>query len=71
MPSSTRIGPYRVLRLINQGGQGRVYLGYDSRLQRRVAIKVHRLPRDRAGRKRLLREAQLVASIESPKVVKI
>jgi serine/threonine protein kinase len=71
VPSSTRIGPYRVLRLINQGGQGRVYLGYDSRLQRRVAIKVHRLPTDRAGRKRLLREAQLVASIESPKVVQI
>jgi serine/threonine protein kinase len=68
---STRIGPYRVLRLIRIGGQGGVYLGYDSRLQRRVAIKVHRLPDERAGRKRLLREAQLVASIQSPKVVQI
>ena len=68
---STRIGPYRVLRLIRSGGQGGVYLGYDSRLQRRVAIEVHRLPDERAGRKRLLREAQLVASIQSPKVVQI
>ncbi len=71
MPQSTRIGPYRVLRLINQGGQGGVYLGYDSRLQRQVAIKVHRLPEDRAGRRRVLREARLVASIQSAKVVQI
>ena len=65
------VGPYRILRLINQGGQGSVYLGYDKRLHRRVAIKIYRLPPTRAGRKQLLREAQLVASIQSPKVVQI
>ena len=69
MSISARIGPYRVVRLINEGGQGGVYLGYDSRLQRRVAIKVYRFPKERSGRKRLLLEAQLVASIQSPKVV--
>ena len=31
-----RVGPYRILRLINDGGQGRVFLGYDDRLRRRV-----------------------------------
>ena len=67
----TRVGPYRILRLINRGGQGRVYLGYDKRLHRRVAIKIHALPRERAARKRLLHEAQLVASIQNPKVVQI
>ena len=67
----TRVGPYRILRLINRGGQGRVYLGYDKRLHRRVAIKIHALPRERAARKRLRHEAQLVASIQSPKVVQI
>ncbi len=65
------VGPYRILRLINQGGQGSVYLGYDKRLHRRVAIKIYRLPATRAGRKTLRREAQLVASIQSPKVVQI
>lgn len=67
----TRVGPYRILRLINRGGQGRVYLGYDKRLHRRVAIKIHTLPRERSARRRLLHEAQLVASIQNPKVVQI
>jgi hypothetical protein len=65
------VGPYRILRLINRGGQGRVYLGYDKRLHRRVAIKIYRLPSTRRARKQLLQEARAVASIQSPKVVQI
>lgn len=65
------VGPYRILRLINQGGQGSVYLGYDKRLHRRVAIKIYRLPSARAARRQLLREARIVASIQSHKVVQI
>jgi len=67
----TRVGPYRILRLVNRGGQGSVYLGYDKRLHRRVAIKIYPLPASRVARKRLRREAQLVASLQSPKVVQI
>lgn len=66
-----RVGPYKILRLINQGGQGSVYLGYDARLHRKVAIKIYHLPSDRAQRRDLLREARTVASIQSPKVVAI
>jgi tRNA A-37 threonylcarbamoyl transferase component Bud32 len=65
------VGPYRILRLVNRGGQGSVYLGYDKRLHRRVAIKIYSLPAERSARKRLLREAQVVASMQSPKVVQI
>jgi eukaryotic-like serine/threonine-protein kinase len=65
------VGPYRIVRLINRGGQGSVYLGHDKRLHRRVAIKIYALPAKRRARKQLLREAQLVASIQSPKVVQI
>ena len=71
MPGDVRVGPYRILRLVNRGGQGAVYLGYDKRLHRRVAIKVYPLPEERSARRRLLREAQLIASIQSPKVVQI
>ena len=71
MSTDTRLGPYRIIRLINEGGQGSVYLGYDRRLQRRVAIKVYTLPGQRAVRKQCLREAQLVAAIHSPKVVQV
>lgn len=69
--SENYVGAYRILRLINRGGQGSVYLGYDERLQRRVAIKIYDLPDSRPARKDLLREAQLVASVESPKVVAV
>lgn len=65
------VGPYRILRLINRGGQGSVFLGYDKRLHRKVAIKIYPLPATRRARRQLLREAQLVASIQSPKVVQI
>lgn len=68
---NNRIGPYRVLRMINRGGQGSVYLGYDERLHRQVAIKIYRLPQVRAARKALLHEARLVAAIDNPRVVKV
>ena len=71
MVGDVRVGPYRILRLVNRGGQGSVYLGYDKRLRRRVAIKIYPLPKERSARGRLLQEAQLVASIQSPKVVQI
>jgi hypothetical protein len=71
VPLESRVGPYRILRLIRRGGQGSVYLGFDNRLRRRVAIKIYPLPAERAARRALQHEAQLVASIDSPKVVHI
>lgn len=65
------LGPYRILRLVDRGGQAAVYLGYDERLRRRVAIKVYTLPDDRKARRRLLREARLVAGLESPRIVPV
>ena len=71
MNLDSKVGPYRILRLINQGGQGSVFLGYDKRLQRRVAIKIYTLSAKQGSRKQLRREAQLVASMHSHKVVQI
>lgn len=69
-PANT-IGPYRIYRLISTGGQGSVYLGYDNRLQRKVAIKILSQPGARSGRKRLLQEARIIAGVDSPRVVQI
>ncbi|NND68453.1 MAG: serine/threonine protein kinase [Halioglobus sp.] len=65
------VGPYRILRHLKEGGQGNVFLGYDARLHRKVAIKIYRLPASRAGRRQLRKEARLIADIQSPRVVAI
>ncbi len=69
--AETSIGPYSIIRLIKQGGQGKVYLGYDRRLQRKVAIKIDALPHSRTARRRALSEARKAALINSPHVVQI
>ncbi|MFV0276154.1 MAG: serine/threonine-protein kinase [Parahaliea sp.] len=69
--SDPYIGRYRILRLIRRGGQGSVFLGYDERLQRRVAVKLYHLPPERAERRRVLDEARIIAGIDSDRVVKI
>jgi len=60
-----RIGPYPIEREIGRGGMGVVYLGRDTRLDRRVAIKM--LPEAFAGDPERLarfeREARLLASL--------
>lgn len=68
---TTRIGPYSIIRQIGGGGQGQVFLGHDRRLQRRVAIKIHRLPDSRRARRDTLREARRLAGIRDPRVVQI
>ncbi len=40
LTSGTRLGPYEIVDAIGAGGMGEVYRGRDTRLDRRVAIKV-------------------------------
>lgn len=67
------IGPFRVLRILGQGGNATVYLAQDASLPRAVAIKVPhanllRLP---GTRERFLQEAQLIAGLQHPHIVEI
>ena len=67
------LGHYRIERLIGQGGMGAVFLALDTKLNRKVALKV--LPEataadtDRLARFR--REAQAVAALNHPHIVTI
>ncbi|MGH9588923.1 MAG: protein kinase domain-containing protein [Terracidiphilus sp.] len=71
--SGTNIGPYEILSPLGAGGMGEVYRARDTRLNREVAIKV--LPRafaeDPPRMARFEREAQLLASLNHPKIAAI
>jgi serine/threonine-protein kinase len=68
-----RIGPYRLIRRLGMGGMGEVFLAYDDRLERPVAIKQVRREsaRDPERRERLLREARAAARLSHPNIVQV
>src|SRR5687768_15212531 len=66
----TRVGAFVIQAPIGTGGMGEVYLAEDSRLRRRVALKVlpADLTTDEAAGKRLLREARAAATLDHPNI---
>jgi TolB-like protein/tRNA A-37 threonylcarbamoyl transferase component Bud32/Tfp pilus assembly protein PilF len=64
---------YRILERLGGGGMGDVYLAEDTRLHRRVALKMMRDsgPEDSAGQARLLREARLASGLNHPGIAVI
>jgi serine/threonine-protein kinase len=67
------ISHYRLTGKLGAGGMGEVYLAHDTKLNRRVAIKL--LPAesvvDERARRRLIREAQAAAKLEHPNICAI
>src|SRR5512144_324371 len=65
------LGPYRVLESLGSGGMGHVYAAEDTRLDRRVALKV--LPPEMAEHREKLarfeREARAVSRLSHPGIV--
>ncbi|HEV3468789.1 MAG TPA: tetratricopeptide repeat protein, partial [Pyrinomonadaceae bacterium] len=60
----TTISHYRILGQIGEGGMGVVYVAEDTRLGRRVAVKIPHAGRDeRHYRSRFLREARAVSAL--------
>ena len=62
------LGPYRILHELGRGGQGMVYLAVDTRLGRKVALKVltHLGPGSEDTVRRLQREAEVAAKLDHP-----
>jgi eukaryotic-like serine/threonine-protein kinase len=63
----TQSGPYRIEGLLGEGGMGRVYKAYDTRLNRSIALKVPRVEFN----ERIEREARAVAALNHPNICTI
>jgi serine/threonine protein kinase/tetratricopeptide (TPR) repeat protein len=66
-----RIGHYRIVRQIGQGGMGIVYEAIDERLERAVAIKTILRSADPHIRERMLREARAAAAVSHPHICQL
>src|SRR5262245_34342578 len=68
-----QLGAYEITALLGKGGMGEVYRAKDNKLKRDVAIKI--LPdefmRDDDRVKRFQREAEMLASLNHPKIAAI
>jgi len=63
-----RFGHYRIIRKIGAGGMGEVYLADDTKLDRRVAVKIlnERFSRDESNLHRFIREAKSASGLNHP-----
>lgn len=67
-----RIGHIRVESRLAEGGMGAVYVGFDEKLEREVALKAIRSDRlDARSRSRFLVEARLLSQLDHPNICRI
>jgi serine/threonine protein kinase len=73
MTIGSQLNHYRILEPLGKGGMGEVYVGEDTRLHRKVAIKVlpELMSADAERRQRFEREAQAIAALNHPNIVTI
>ncbi|HSE37659.1 MAG TPA: protein kinase, partial [Blastocatellia bacterium] len=68
-----KIGHYEIISLLGAGGMGEVYLGQDTKLDRKVAIKLlaSESTADNQSNRRLIREARAAAKLDHPNICAI
>ena len=68
-----QLGQYRILKMIGRGGMGEVYLAQDSKLRRRVALKLlpAHVTRDEQFLKRFQQEAYAASALSHPNIITV
>jgi len=67
LASGTRLGPYEIVSPLGSGGMGEVYAARDTRLDRRVAIKISKAQ----FTERFEREARAAAALNHPHICQL
>src|SRR6516162_2430926 len=71
--SGTKLGRYEIRSQLGAGGMGEVYLAQDTKLDRKVALKI--LPADIAANqdrmRRFIQEAKAAAALNHPNIAHI
>ncbi|HEV8119100.1 MAG TPA: protein kinase [Thermoanaerobaculia bacterium] len=73
LSAGTKLGRYEIRSKIGQGGMGEVYLAQDTKLDRKVALKVLRLEvaADQDRMRRFVQEAKTASALNHPNIVTI
>jgi len=73
LPPGTKLGRYEIRSQLGAGGMGEVYLGFDTALNRKVALKI--LPEDIANKplamQRFTQEAKAASGLNHPNIITI
>ena len=73
LKKGTRLGSYEILLLLGAGGMGEVYLAVDTRLDRKIALKL--LPAEFTGNeervRRFIQEAKAASALNHPNIITI
>src|SRR5438876_12236500 len=73
LSTGTKLGRYEIRSKIGEGGMGAVYRAQDTKLDRKVALKI--LPADLASNRdrmdRFVREAKSAAALSHPNIAQI
>lgn len=72
-PIGTTVGRIRIIETLGKGGMGEVYVGWDEKLQRKVALKAirHDQRLDAEAKARFLREARILSQLDHPGICRI